>query len=187
MKDIEEILMSYCNNEMDKLKKMCDPMIIKIGGISNKDYDDFYSIALDVLADTAKRYNPAHQCGFDSFLASNIKRRFKTEIRDRNRKKCIPASQLQSIYSLISEDGVELSELIPSDFDTFEEAFGEDLSGTKIERYLQRLSIRQREIVSLLSQGYNADEIREYLHMSKNEYSNEIAIIQAYENVRILF
>ena len=56
----------------------------------------------------------------------------------------------------------------------------------KIERYLSKLSIIQRKIVSLLSEGYKAKEIRELLHMSKKEYSQNLAAIQAYENVREL-
>ena len=50
--DIQETLELYCENEMQKLKQICNPMINKIGGISDKDYDDFYSIALSVLSDT---------------------------------------------------------------------------------------------------------------------------------------
>ena len=55
--EIQEKLKWYCDNEMFQLKKLCYPMMIKIGGISYKDYDDFYSIALAVLSDTALRYD----------------------------------------------------------------------------------------------------------------------------------
>lgn len=37
--DIQETLELYCENEMQKLKQICNPMINKIGGISDKDYD----------------------------------------------------------------------------------------------------------------------------------------------------
>ena len=55
-----------------------------------------------------------------------------------------------------------------------------------IEKYLNKLSTVQRKIVSLLSEGYKAKEIRESLHMSEKEYSQNLAAIQAYENVREL-
>lgn len=184
--EIQQILEWYCDNEMYRLKKICYPMLIKIGGISDKDYDDFYSIALSVLSDTALRFDSEKEIDFDSFLASNIKRKFKTEIRDRNREKRIPAKQINSFSNLVTEDGLELSELIASDFDTYEEAFGDDFNGTKIERYLDKLSVIQRKIVSLLSEGYKSNEIRELLHMSEKEYSQNLAAIQAYENVREL-
>lgn len=184
--EIQQILEWYCDNEMYRLKKMCYPMLIKIGGISDKDYDDFYSIALSVLSDTALRFDSEKEIDFDSFLASNIKRKFKTEIRDRNRAKRIPAKKLESTSNLVTEDGLELGETIPSKFDTYEVACEYLFEGTKIERYLDKLSHTQRKIVSLLSDGYKSKEIRELLHMDSKQYSNNLAAIQAYENVKIL-
>ncbi len=129
--EIQQILEWYCDNEMYRLKKICYPMLIKIGGISDKDYDDFYSIALSVLSDTALRFDSEKEIDFDSFLASNIKRKFKTEIRDRNRGKRIPAKKLESTSNLVTEDGLELGETIPSKFDTYETACEYLFEGTR--------------------------------------------------------
>lgn len=183
---MEMILEEYCANEMKKLKQICYPLLIKIGGISEKDYDDFYSIALDALADSALRYDETKKCQFNTFLIGNIRRKFNTEIKDRNRAKRIPAKKLESTSNLVTEDGVELGETIPSKFDTYETACEYLFEGTKIERYLDKLSYTQRKIVSLLSDGYKAKEIRELLHMNSKQYSNNLAAIQAYENIREL-
>lgn len=183
---MEMILEEYCANEMKKLKQICYPLLIKIGGISEKDYDDFYSIALDALADSVLRYDETKKCQFNTFLIGNIRRKFNTEIRDRNRAKRIPAKKLESTSNLVTEDGVELGETIPSKFDTYETACEYLFEGTKIERYLDKLSYTQRKIVSLLSDGYKAKEIRELLHMNSRQYSNNLAAIQAYENIREL-
>lgn len=182
----KEILEKYCNNEMARLKAMCNPMLNKIGGLYEMDIDDFYSIALGVLTDSVFRYDENNKCSFDCFLASNIKRKFKTEIRDRNRLKKIPQKNIESMNALIGEDGMEISEMIPSDFDTFEIAAQSMMGGTKIQRYLNQLSHMQRKIVALLSEGYKPMEIREYLHMSAKEYSNNTKAIQSYESTRIL-
>lgn len=180
-------LEEYCDNEMKKLKQICYPILIQIGGISEKDYDDFYSIALDVLMNSAKRYKESDNCQFSTFLIGNIKRKFKTEVRDRNRNKRIPVKKIQSLDGLVSDDGISLSEIIPSDFDIFEEAcIKNGWRENKIEKYLNKLSVLQRKIVSLLSEGYKAKEIRELLHMSEKDYSQNLAVIQAYENVREL-
>ena len=183
---MEVILEEYCANEMRKLKQLCYPILIKIGGISEKDYDDFYSIALDALADSVLRYDESKNCQFKTFLVGNIKRKFNTEIRDRNREKRIPAKKLESTSNLVTEDGLELGETIPSKFDTYETACEYLFEGTKIQRYLDKLSYTQRKIVSLLSDGYKAKEIKELLHMDSKQYSNNLAAIQAYENVKIL-
>lgn len=185
-KKVEMILEEYCANEMKKLKQICYPLLIKIGGISEKDYDDFYSIALDALADSVLRYDETKKCQFSTFLIGNIRRKFNTEIRDRNRAKRIPAKKIESTSNLVTEDGVELGETIPSKFDTYETACEYLFEGTKIERYLDKLSYTQRKIVSLLSDGYKAKEIRELLHMDSKQYSNNLAAIQAYENIREL-
>ena len=179
-------LEEYCDNEMKKLKQLCYPILIKIGGLSEKDYDDFYSIALDALTDSVMRFNDSKNCQFKTFLIGNIKRKFITEIRDRNRKKRIPVKQIDSIDSLMFEDGIPLTELIPSDFDVHNECFNEDISDVKIKRYLNKLSSIQKEIVLLLSDGYKASEIREKLHINEKQYINNLGAIQAYENIREL-
>ena len=56
--EIQQKLEWYCDKEMYRLKKICYPMLIKIVCISDKDYDDFYSISLSVLSDTALRFDP---------------------------------------------------------------------------------------------------------------------------------
>ena len=43
------IIDEYCCDGMKKLKKLCNPIIMKIGGISEKDHDDIYSLAQFLL------------------------------------------------------------------------------------------------------------------------------------------
>ena len=179
-------LYEYADDNMKELKRICYPLFVKIGGISKKDYDDFYSIALDALLDSILRFQADKGCKFKTFLIGNIKRKFITEIRDRNRKKRIPVKQIDSIDSLMFEDGIPLTELIPSDFDVHNECFNEDISDVKIKRYLNKLSSIQKEIVLLLSDGYKASEIREKLHINEKQYINNLGAIQAYENIREL-
>lgn len=183
---INAILEDYCGNEMKKLKAICYPMLIKIGGISQMDYDDFYDIAMGVLQDSISKYEETRNCQFKTFLTRNIDRKFKTEIRDRNRKKRIPAKKIESLSVLVGEDGLELIEKIPSNFDVHEEAFGNDFKGTRVEKYLKQLSSNQRKIVLFLYRKYKPIEIKKALHMSDKEYQSNLATIQAYENVRIL-
>lgn len=184
--DQEAIFNFYCDNEMRELKKICYPMFKQIGGLSPKDYDDLYSIALDTFTSSVLKFNQDKNCKFRTYLIGNLNRKFGTFVRDRNRLKRIPSKMIESLSDLVTEDGMELSEIIPSGFDTFEEAFGTNFEGTYIEEYLRRLSIKQREIVNLLFNGYKPKEIREKLHMSDKEYKEHFCIISAYENIRIL-
>lgn len=184
--DINSVLEEYCNNEMQKLKQICYPMIVKMGGISDKDYDDFYSIALEVLADSVFKFSDDKDCKFSTYLTGNISRRFKSELRDRNRNKRIAAKDIDSLSILICADGTPLSETIPSSFDTFEQACGSNISGTRVERYLNKLSKKQRKIILLLSDGYKAKEIQEMLHINSRVYNQNLSAIKCYENVKEL-
>ena len=48
----------YCGNNNKELKKIVDPIImIHFGWLAQKDYDDFYSIASQVVWDCEKRFN----------------------------------------------------------------------------------------------------------------------------------
>ena len=181
----EEILHKYCDNDMRELKKICNMLMRGIGGISNKDYDDFYSIGLEALYDSSKRFDES-KSQFKTFLIGNIKRKFKTEMRDRNRGKRIPAKQIQSMSTMITDDGLELGDLIESDFNVYNECFGEDLSDIRINTYLSKLSTLQQIIVKRLSEGYCSNEIKEQLHISNEEYNENLSFIQAYENVKLL-
>lgn len=190
----------YCKNNLLKLKAMCTSLI------SRKRmwiyYDELLDQAMITLAESLNSYDNKKGSKFNTYLYGNIQRSFYDWTRDNLRfKRCNIETDENGIIK-IDEDGMpiiitsvsfdcefaesNLKEKIPSDFDIFKEAFDTDFSGTKIENYLNKLSNKQRKIVSLLSEGYKANEIRELLHVNKKEYSNNLAAIQAYENVREL-
>lgn len=72
-------------------------------------------------------------------------------------------------------------------FDMEKEIFG-DISAVafKLERYLARLSGRQKDVLKLLSCCYGAMEIQNMLHMSPKEYADALGDIRSYENIKIL-
>ena len=92
----------------------------------------------------------------------------------------------------VNDDGEECSllDLIPSDFDTFEEASKGQEDGqynSKVQRYISGLSTRQVNILNLLIDGYEPNEIRRILEISPKEYSDDLQVMRCYENIRILF
>ena len=81
-------------------------------------------------------------------------------------------------------------EVVPSDFDTFEEVLKRqerEQYQDKIQRYISKLSSQQINILNLLMDGYEAYEIRQILDISERQYTNNMQIIRSYENVKILF
>ncbi len=185
-----EIINTYCANDMKLIRRITYPIIVKYGGFSEKDYDDFYDIALMCLMDSVICFSPDKNCTFHSYYIGNIKRKFMTEARDRQRAKRIPMKEIDSIHMIIGETGSELGELIPSDFDIFEETFGEckeEQYSLKMQKYLDNLSKDQYKICEMIIAGYKPLEIANKLHMSSKEYSDNMQAIKAYRNISILF
>ncbi len=86
------------------------------------------------------------------------------------------------------EDGCTLAELIADSYDMEAEIFEKaDTMAYKLEKYLELLSKRQKEVLRLLSYCYQACEIQRLLHMTQKEYSDAVDGIRSYEKIRILF
>lgn len=189
----EQILNEYCGNEMSKLKQFCYPKICKIGGISQMDYDDLYSIALEVLRDSAERYDDSQDCKFSTFLSNNLQNKFDTYVKNRNRLKRKCPGKME-YFDAPTEDGVDLTEKIRSDFcieDNLSEEIGFSSDDTEnwhpvVKDYLNGLSPLQRKIILMLSRNKDRDEICKTLNITYNHYENSLKRILADERIKPL-
>lgn len=184
-----DILDSYYADNAKKLHKVVDRILSKFGGLSNKDTDDFYSLANEVFVEIMTRYD--YEQSFDGFLYSCLSNKIMTEITRRNREKR-KADRMSLSLEAINGDNEEssLMNIIPSDFDTFEEVAkrqGWNQYQDKVQRYISKLSNRQVNILNLLIDGYVSNEIRQILEISSTEYWEDLKIMRSYENVKILF
>ncbi len=180
---------AYYADNAKKLRRVVDKILAKFGGLSNKDVDDFYSLANEVFADVLERYDYVQS--FDGFLYSCLSNKIMSEITKRNRKKR-KADRMATSLDVTNGDDEEcnLLNFIPSDFDTFEEAVKMQGSGQyedKVQMYISKLSNRQVNILNFLVDGYKPNEIRRILEISPREYSDDMQIMRSYENVKILF
>lgn len=184
---MKQILNSYYENNARKLHSMVDRILSKFGGLSGKDIDDFYSLANEVFVDVLRRYDKEYS--FDAFLYSCLSNKIKTEMTRRNRKKRIADRMSVSLDTPIGEEeSITIGDKMADSFDLERAVLGEEsIDSPKIERYLCRLSKRQRKIVSMLVASYQAFEIQELLHITQKEYADAIFGIRAYEKVKILF
>lgn len=199
--DKEQITLDYYSDNAKRLRAVIDHILTKFGGISPKDYDDFYSLANEVFTVVLKTYDGTQK--FENYMYSCLSNKIKTEITYRNRSK-----RKRKIETVTREGGrgtefvddvsmdstvgggeiTTIENMIPSSFDLEKEVSGR-IGGTyddKIEKYLEKLSKRQREIVLMLSEGYKAEEIRGNLHLTAGVYSDCMRAIQSYSNIKIL-
>lgn len=183
------ILDTYYADNAKRLHKVVDKMLLKFGGLSNKDKDDFYSLANEVFVDVMRRYDCKKS--FDGFLYSCLSNKIMTEITRRNREKRKADKLSISLDGITGNDEeCNLLEFIPSDFDTFEEAAKRQENGQyrdKVQQYISRLSNEQVNILNLLMDGYKANEICRILEISTKKYEENLKAMRSYENVKILF
>ena len=151
------------------------------------DKNDFYSLANEVFMYTVRDYEPSKS--FDGFLYSCLYKKFCSEMTRRRREKRKADRMSISIDTPVGEDkSLTLGDTIADDFDVEKEVFGEENDeSSKIEKYLDSLTKRQRKVVELLAASYSAGEIQDILHITQKEYVDALLGIHSYENISLLF
>ena len=186
------LLEPYCENNMQKLKKMSKSIFMRFNEpLTRADYDDFYSLANMTLWQAYNSYDPDTGVCFEGFLHTCLQKKFKSEITHRHRQKRILNQFAVSLDAALDEDNESsLLDCIADDFDTFTEALKAQETkqyGDKIQRYLSKLSNLQINILNLLMNGYESGEIQRILDISQKEYLGNLGIMRRYENVKVLF
>ena len=185
---MDKILFTYYANNAKKLHMIVNKILKKFGGISDKDLDDFYSLANEVFVDVMKRYDESQP--FDGFLYSCLLNKIKTEITRRNREKRKPDRMSISIDTPIGDDeNSTIGDMIADDFSIERELFEKNEEGysKRMLLYLSKLSSIQKEVLKLNIAGYLPWEIREELHINEKQYADCYAAIHSYRNVSVLF
>lgn len=185
-----EKLNTYYADNAKKLYRKVDKILTKFGGVSNKDYDYFYVVASDLFTAICLEDSYDPQKGdFDNFLSSCLLSKIKSEMTKRNREKRKADRMSISIDTPVGEDkSLTLGDTIADDFDVEKEVFGEENDeSSKIEKYLDSLTKRQRKVVELLAASYSAGEIQDILHITQKEYVDALLGIHSYENISLLF
>lgn len=183
---MDRILITYYSNNAKKLHKMVDKILLKFGGLSDKDLDDFYSLANEVFVDVMRRYDDSQP--FDGFLYSCLSNKIKTEMT-RNREKRRADRMSISIDTPIGDDeNSTIGDMIASDLTIEKEIFdsNEEEYSQRMLLYLSRLSNLQKEVLRLNMAGYLPGEIREELHISEKEYGDCYVAIRSYKNTKCL-
>lgn len=185
---MDEILITYYSNNAKKLHKIVDRILLKFGGLSDKDLDDFYSLANEVFVDVMARYDDSQS--FDAFLYSCLLNKVKTEMTRRNCEKRKADRMSISIDAPIGDDeNSTIGDIIASDFSIEKELFEKDKReewSEEANMYLDSLSPLQRKIAFLLSDNNTPNEICEELHITLKHFENSMKRILADERIKSL-
>lgn len=191
----QELLDYYCENNMQRLKYISYQIFSKFGGISEKDHDDFYSIANMVLWNDIQTFDESKGISFENILKFHLRNKFKTAMTKRNRKKRGGSeekygSQEMSLDAPIIDsdgNGKSLLEIVSNDLksDIDDQVAGLKYSD-RVSKFLNNLSRRNRKIAVYIMIGYDSKDIRRILNISEREYNQAINEFRLYENVCIL-
>lgn len=185
---MDKILITYYSNNARKLHKVVDKILMKFGGLSDKDLDDFYSLANEVFVDVMRRYDSSQS--FDAFLYSCLLNKIKTEMTKRNREKRKADRMSISIDTPVGDDeNSTIGDMIASDFTIERELFKDNKRNEwrkEIKEYLDSLSPLQRKIAFLLSDNNTPDEICEELHITLKHFENSMKRILSDEKIKPL-
>lgn len=186
----------YLDNEMSELKKIANP-IIKQRNFPMMEHDDLYSDAMKVVEESLASYDENRNCSFKTFLVGNIKRSFYDYRKKGNQWKrrnletengklkkdenghTIPIQNIS--LDVETEDGISLTEKIPY----IENNNDEELSDNAQE-YLKSLSPTQREIASLIMDGYQLKDIQKMLDISDKRWNKTVADMRSFGKKNII-
>lgn len=207
MNEVEEIIQWLFEDEAKEMKKICNKYMVKFGGISEMDHDDFYSqVGWDVSI-ASKNYHPTDDKSFKEFIYGVIKLSVCKQMTHRNRgkrqliiekeivdetgnkkiiKEYIPTVSLDA--PIDEEGGMTVGEMLAHKSSTENDFFEkrEDIYSDKMDKYLNKLSPLQREVLRLISVGFMPSEILEELHINQKMYEDCYNAIHAYRNISLL-
>ena len=207
MNQIETTINEFYANDQRKLRQICDREMSGFGGLSPKDYDDFYSRAGYELNLAREKYDPSTGKSFFEYACGVIRFSVRKEMTDRNRAKRRVVVEKEaedgkgnrvkrkeyiadvSIDAPIGEeDGLTIGDILPSDFDMeawIMKAEREEYS-PEMQAYLSRLSKMQINVLELTADGHSQEEIKRMLQIDSALYSDCIAAIRSYRNTRCI-
>ena len=174
----------YCENDCAELRKVSNLIITKeFGWLPQMLYDDFYSIALEVLWKCDDGFDATKGAKFETYLINCLNKKFRTRVTYMNRQRRNGGIQDISLDAMIDEKNINLYNLVSKDdVETKASTYSE-----KTIKYLERLSDEQRQILLLLADGYSVDEVKRILNINSTEFANAYSAIKSYRNVSILY
>ena len=184
----DKILDGYYKDNAQKLRAIVDKLLRDFGGISQKDYDDFYSLANAVFAGALKQYDAARD--FDGFLYSCLSNRIKTEITRRNRiKRRADMTAISIDIPIGGESGATIGDTLQSEFDITKEIDRETglFRDDKVVRYLDRIPVRTRQILEMKMESIPASDIKKILKLSDKDYERYYRQARFFDYTSILF
>lgn len=195
---VTQILMEYYGEDCKRLHHIVNNVMKKFGGIYQKDYDDFYSLANEEFFHALNDYNGSG--AFEGFLYFRLERKIKSLITKRNRQKRADVrvitkedgtvekifNRTLSLEEPVNGEGESITygDIIKDDHNMLTECLEQNdsvLDDENLQLYMDTLTENQRKVAALIMEGYDESEIKRDLHMSNQMYNKIMSGMKAFE------
>lgn len=192
----EETMQWYLNHGANELRKISDQILKgKFSGawkrlnLAQKDEDDFYSIANMVLWDVSQKWDGKRD--FQGLLWRSLYHRFASEFRKRGQQKREGDRELMSLDFVMSDEGGTLEDVVDSGFSIEREiqknGIDRQFSSKGVIKYIDGLSAKQKELLTLRMYGYSQAEIKKKMNLTDKKYQRLNSSLREYEHVSKLY
>lgn len=183
MTQVEQLCEEYSRNEMAKLKVLADKIFKKFGGLSQKDYDDFYSIANEYLFKAATTFDSSMDCTFETYLYGILDKKFKSEMTRRNRGKRVREKDIDSFEKPIdAESETTLGDTIVGENGIqIDEGYSDNVAA-----FMNVLSLREKQFCELIMDGQDSSQIKEIMNLTDKEYSLLLGSLRKFDKASLL-
>lgn len=177
----EKYLTYYGANNSEKLIQISDVIIGKhFPWLSQMYYDDFYSIADEVLWKCVQNFDGSKGAQFETYLINCLIKKFKSRVTYMNRKRRNSGNSEISLDALIDdESGATIGEMI-ADKPPVE-------ISENTQQYLNNLSKTQRRVAEMIMSGFDTFSIKKELHLSDRRFNTVFQRMKSSDKTSIFY
>lgn len=154
----------YLKDNGKEINKLVDKIVFKnFSGIPQLEYDDFYSIAAQIVWQCESTFDNTKGASFKTYLTGCLTKKIISRVSYLNRKKRHGDFATLSLEKIIGKDeNCTLGNCLVAKED-------DDIS-ILTQRYLDSLTKKQRQVADLFMQGCNEKDVKAMLGLSNDRY-----------------
>ena len=171
-----------------EIEKIVDKLLVRFGGISDADLDDFYSLAGLVFTQIIGNYDPDKKVSFRSYYTRCLNNKIMEMITARNAYKRRADREAISISTTIhsADDDIEIGETISDPKTEVEDRVFSEMLSDSTSQFLNRLSRKQRRMAELIMSGAEEKDIMREMNITYAEYNRILNSMREFELASIL-
>ena len=187
----DKITYFYFNSNGGKkpeVEKIVDKILVRFGGISDADLDDFYSLAGLVFTQIIENYDPEKKVPFKSYFTRCLRNKVMETISARNAYKRRADREAISMSTKINsaDDDIEIGETIADPKTEVEDRVFSEILSDSTTQFLSRLTRKQRQMADLIMRGAEEKDIMREMNLTYAEYNRILNSMREFELASIL-